>query len=114
VRQFSFKNKRAVSVCLGAAAVCGFIWPFIGLAIVIPALVRHRYSCSAPAVGFALAVALIGILRGATDLCLAPEEGEEEGKDGRQVRAVRQRVVTAPRPSSSPPALEAAQTAAPA
>jgi hypothetical protein len=67
-----------VSVCLGAAAVCGFIWPFIGLAIVIPALVRHRYSCSAPAVGFALAVALIGILRGATDLCLAPEAGLEK------------------------------------
>ncbi len=65
-------------MCLGAAAVCGFIWPFIGLAIVIPALVRHRYSCSAPAVGFALAVALIGILRGATDLCLAPEAGLEK------------------------------------
>ncbi len=65
-------------MCLGAAAVCGFIWPFIGLAIVVPALVRHRYSCSAPAVGFALAVALIGILRGATDLCLAPEAGLEK------------------------------------
>jgi hypothetical protein len=43
-----------------------------------------------------------------------PKEEEKEAEDGRRVRAVRQRVVTAPRPSSSPPALEATQQVAPA
>jgi hypothetical protein len=43
-----------------------------------------------------------------------PEEEEKDAEDGgRRVRAVRQRVVTAPRPSS-PPALQAAQQVAPA
>jgi len=94
------KNTKAVAACTAAAAACTALWPFVGLILV--AMARHHHTCSAPAMGFATAVVVVGILRAFVS-CLAPVEGDAEEAVWRRVGGRRERVmVTAAKVEAKP------------